>query len=486
MEESSLFFIQNLRDNPEALSYLRGRGLSEGSVQDFKIGFARESWRDLYQYLKTKGFSDPEIERAGLAKGSDKGMYDRFRSRIMFPIGDSSGRIIAFSGRIFGEEVPTLEGVGRPTENVGPKYLNSPDTPIFNKSLVLYGLDRAKDSIRKNNFSILVEGQMDLVLSHQAGFKNTIATSGTALSENTVSRENAVSNLGLVRRLSENIILAFDADKAGVSATARAGRIALSLGMDVKVANIKEGFDPADLISKEGVPAWREAIRESKHVILFILERILKEVADDERKAGRLIKEKLLPYVSAIPSSIEKVHFVKKISDASGIPEVALGEDLKRVNENLKFEKDEIQEAKEKHSSLFRKDYIERRLFGIIFWQRELPKPVVDVSGVLQKLGEFLNGGVDKILEKLGSSKEDLIYEAEVFYGGDVDLKKDLDELLSNFKEEYLKENLAEKMKELRLAEEGKDVSKSTEILKECQIISNKIQDLKNGRIKKL
>ena len=114
---------------------------------------------------------------------------------------------------------------------------------------MLYGIDKAKDSIRKNNFSILVEGQMDLILSHQAGYQNTVATSGTALSDSTVSKENVVSNLGLIRRLSANIVLAFDADKAGANATIRAGKIALSLGMDVKVVEMPEGVDPADLIS---------------------------------------------------------------------------------------------------------------------------------------------------------------------------------------------------------------------------------------------
>src|SRR3989344_5546489 len=124
----------------------------------------------------------------------------------MFPISDSSGRVIACSGRLFKDDGKSA------------KYLNSPETPIFSKSLVLYGLDKAKESIRKNNFSILVEGQMDLILSHQVGYKNTVATSGTALSDSTVSKENVVSNLGLLRRLSTNIVLAFDGDSAGLNA----------------------------------------------------------------------------------------------------------------------------------------------------------------------------------------------------------------------------------------------------------------------------
>ena len=310
MEESTKFFQKNLVENKEVLDYLKKRGLKDETIKEFRIGFVKLDWHILLFYLQEKGFSDTEIEKAGLIKkpislnldGTEKStssgeqkFYDRFRGRIMFPISDSSGRIIAFSDRLFvddGKSVPTPKGIGTPTLSkviVGAKYLNSPDTPIFSKSAVLYGLDKAKKSIRKNNFSILVEGQMDLILSHQAGFKNTIATSGTALSDSTISKENVVSNLGLLRRLSSNIVLAFDADRAGFNASARAAKIALSFGMDVKVVSIPEGVDPADLILKEGTDAWRKAIRSSKHIIEFFLERILKNYKEDTRKAGREI-----------------------------------------------------------------------------------------------------------------------------------------------------------------------------------------------------
>src|SRR3989338_9816751 len=183
MEEATEFFEGNLGENEQAQEYLKSRGLEDKTIKDFRIGYAILDCRKLYEYLRSKNFTDNEIEKAGLAKKTEKGMYDRFRGRIIFPISDSSGRVIAFSGRIFIDDEKSA------------KYLNSPDTPIFSKSMVLYGLDKGKASIRKNNFSILVEGQMDLVLSHQAGYKNTVATSGTALSDSTISKENVVSNL---------------------------------------------------------------------------------------------------------------------------------------------------------------------------------------------------------------------------------------------------------------------------------------------------
>ena len=320
--------------------------MNEKSIKDFRIGYAILDWRKLYDHLKSKNFTDYEIEKAGLTKAPEdksKGMYDRFRGRIMFPINDSSGRVIAFSGRILVDDGKSA------------KYLNSPETPIYNKSSVLFGIDKAKDYIRKNNFSILVEGQIDLVLSYQAGFKNTVASSGTAMADGVLSKENIINNLGLVNRLSKNIVLAYDTDKAGVNAANRFAKIALSLGMDVKVASMPEGIDPADLISKEGAETWKEAIRNSQHFISFMLDRIIKDANGDDRKArldsarqvGRGVQEKLLPFVNDLESSIEKSHFMTLISNKTGIAEKALMDDLKKVAVELKHETEEIKIAKE-------------------------------------------------------------------------------------------------------------------------------------------
>jgi DNA primase len=473
MEEATLFFENNLIKNGEVLQYLKNRGLNEKSIKDFRIGFIKNDWRLLYENLKNK-FSDSELEKAGLIKKTDKGYYDRFRGRIMFPIADSSGRVIAFSGRIFEESVPMPEGIGKPISQnaiIGSKYLNSPETPIFSKNAVLYGIDKAKDSIRKNNFSILVEGQMDLILSHQAGYRNTVATSGTALSDSTVSKENIVSNLGLIRRLSPNIVLAFDADKAGANATIRAGKIALSLGMDVKVVEMPEGVDPADLVSKNGTEAWKEAIKKSKHIIEFLLNKVLKNYERDARKAGREIKEKILPFINALPSSIERSYFIKLISDKSGIAESALVEDLKKVEFELKHEKEETKIAIENVEKQFKKDPIERRLLGIAFWQEGLKIRKIDPELIFKKLG--------KAREKYKDIKESLIYEAEELYSGNENLEKDVKEMFLNIEEEYLNEELAKYMMELQNL---KGKAEEMEIFKKINEISKRKEDIKNGR----
>ncbi len=481
METAALFFQMNLKDNQQVLDYIRGRGLTDETIKNFRIGFVKNDWRELYSHLVSKGWKDADIEKAGLAKKSDKPglgdslrFYDRFRGRIMFPIADSSGRVIAFSGRIFEDDGKSA------------KYLNSPDTPIFQKSMVLYGLDRAKESIRKNNFSILVEGQMDLVLSHQAGYKNTVATSGTALSDATVSKENLVSNLGLVRRLSTNIVIAFDADRAGFEASGRAARIALSLGMDVKVAKMPEGIDPADLISKTGPDAWRDAVKNSKHIIEFVLDKVMHTSAGDMRRAGRDIKEKVLPYVDALESAIEKAHFIKKISDASNIPEAALKDDLARVERESVREKKEVSNILEKEADTGRRGYIEHRLLGIILWQKSLETPRVDAAAMLERLGKILGSDAATVLAKVEDAKEDLIFEAEVFYGKDEKIDRDAEELLGNLEEEYAKEELLRKMQELNIVEATGDRTRVLGIVGEINELNKKIQDIKNSRSKKM
>lgn len=475
MEEATKFYENNLPKNQKILDYLKSRGLTDNSIADFKIGFAKDDWRELYNYLKSKNFSDKEIELAGLAKKPDdqnKAMYDRFRGRIMFPISDSSGRIIAFSGRLFVDDGKSA------------KYLNSPDTPIFKKSAVLYGIDKAKNHIRKNDFSIVVEGQFDLILSHQAGFKNTVATSGTALVGSERSENNVINSIGLIKRLSDNIIFIFDSDNAGDKASERVTPIALALfnDMNVKATQLPEGMDPADLISKRGSDAWREVIRNSKHIIEILVEKyILNSKNKDKLKTKIEISEKIVPYLNYIKNPIKRSHFMSFISDKSGI-----SEDIIKDIANSKLEKN-IGNIKtiENNEKAFRKDYIERRLLGIIFWQRTLKEQILDTENLLKEITDILKIKQDEFLEKNKNNKEDLIFEAEVFYAEDTDIEKDVKELLDNLAEEYLKEELAGKMQELRVYETGKEKDKSTQILKEINEINNKIQNIKNSRLKK-
>ena len=462
MEEATRYFENNLKENREVFEYLKSRGLQDKTIKDFRIGFAILDWRKLYDYLKSKNFTDSVIERAGLAKKPDnasKAMYDRFRGRIIFPISDSSGRIVAFSGRIFIDDGKSA------------KYLNSPETPIFSKSTILYGIDKAKSAIKKFDFSIVVEGQFDLILSHQAGYKNTVATSGTSLTQEDFIDGRKLNSFGMISRLSNNIIFVFDYDKAGFFASVRAAKIALDLDMNVKAIEMPKDMDPADLISKQGENAWREAIKAAKYLIQFLFEKYIpkSEKADSLTKKLEISKN-IIPVLNHIKNPITRAHFLSYISDKSGISE----DNIKDIaNSKLENNQESIVNI-ENNPRIFRKDYIERKLLGIALWQQTLSTSTVDFKIILEKLVEAF--------EKYKDIKEDLIFEAEVFYQNNENLEKSVEEMFLNLEEENINEEFGRKMLELKQASDDETGKK---ILQEINEINKRKEDIKNGRIKK-
>lgn len=432
LEEATKFFEVNFEINLSARAYLLDRGMTDASIKTFRIGFVKDEWRSLSDYLIGKGYKKEDIETVGLIKKNEGSFYDRFRSRIIFPISDSSGRVIAFSGRIFGRE-----------DDKEAKYLNSPDTPLFNKSNVLFGIDKAKSSIRTRGYSIVVEGQMDLILSHQIGFTNTVAVSGTAFTDSVVDNESKINNLGLIRRLSPNIIFAYDGDGAGVRATSRSAMIALSLDMQVKVAQLPEAKDPADII-KEDASQWKDIIKNAKDIITFHVERICNNT-NDIRMRGKQVREIIFPFLVMIKSSIDKSSYVSIIHSKTGIKADAIIEDFNLYERNYllnnKPEK-ENNDAKKKEI-ISRRDGLEKRLFGIIFWQ-EREGSDIDINKIYKELEERI-GGEDfaRIITAYEPFKEVLASEAEMWYGSRIkDLTRDLAEIMLNLEEEILNERL--------------------------------------------
>lgn len=480
MEEATIFFEKEYDKLKEAQDYVKSRGITQETRKDFRIGFAPEEWRSLYNHLKNKKYSDQEIEKAGLAKkpeGGDgqKAPYDRFRGRIMFPICDSSGRVIAFSGRILHDDGKSA------------KYINSPDTMLYNKSTVLYGIDKAKKDIRIKNYSILVEGQMDLVLSHQAGIRNTVAVSGTALSDVLMSRDNVVNNLGIVKRLSNNIILAFDSDEAGKKASMRSASIALSLGMDVKIARIEGGKDPADLV-RENPELWKNALRNSKPVVESFLDDVLSQKLDP-RKLPQALRDNVFPFIAPISGAMEKAHYIKLVSEKTGLKEDAVLADLKKVEASQKSEIQEVKALQSVKEALSRLDNIARKIFSLLFFLEK------------NKINNFDDADIEMSVKKIAGDerfaslkrqseirRDELLLEAEVSYGSgeagssEGKIKKDLDELLLNFEEDILKQEFAEAMAELSLSEKNKDEKKAMELLKKCQALNIRISQLSKKR----
>ncbi len=466
MEKAANFYQGKLAAGGEgnesraATDYLLGRGLKEKTIQDWRLGFAPSSWTDLLDHLKKNGFLEKEIEKAGLIKRGEKSFYDRFRGRIMFPIFDPSGRVIAFSGRLLKEEAEVA------------KYINSPETPLFNKSETLYGYDRAKNAIRELNYAVLVEGQMDLLAMHQAGLRNTIASSGTALTDR---------HLKLLKRSSENLLLCYDGDGAGMQAALRAWLVGLNLGMEIKVAHLPAGEDPASLIQKDS-ELMKECLKNSKHIINFYLDAILSQPKitepENRRKLIKQVEKELLPFVRSLTSNIDQRHFLTQISEKTSIPELALVDELNKISVE---EVEELATAKESAGTL---DFREKRLWGMIFWQESLKEKKLKTEEIQAKIKELWSIAEIERWQKLSDDqKSDLIFEAEIYYTNHTSLKDEALELLNYLYEDYLKNQFAKAMLDLRRAENDKKGEEVERLLNECQNLTLKLAELKKDPI---
>ncbi len=292
-----------------ARNYLAQRGVSEPVIATFQLGYAPESWEGVRQFLQTKGFSEEEIFRAGLTVKRERqaGSYDRFRNRIMFPVRDHLGRVVGFGGRAL-------------TDAQEPKYVNTPQTELYNKSALLYGLDRAKGAIKEQGNAVIVEGYMDVLASHQAGVANVVASSGTALTRD---------QLQLLARYTEKIALAFDMDVAGESASRRGIDLAWEQGFDVRVVVLPFGKDPDELIRKDAA-AWRTAVHDARPYMDYAFERVREreQLFSVEGKKGAA--KRLLPLIARLSDPIEQTHYLQKLSRLINVPEEVLRSAIKR------------------------------------------------------------------------------------------------------------------------------------------------------------
>lgn len=465
LELATFYFEKNLSTEKVPYDYLLHRGLTKDTISSWKLGYTYPEWRGLYEFLLSKKVTPATMEKVGLVKkkeGTTDSFYDTFRGRIIFPISDSSGRIVGFSGRILVDD------------GKSPKYLNSPETELFNKSEILYGLHKAKHVIRERDYSILVEGQMDLVMLHQAGFTNTVASSGTALTEGHLTR---------LARLSNRIIMAFDGDSAGISAVSRASKIALSLGMEVKVARMPAGKDPADL-AKDSPEVLTESIKQSTHVILFVLEQLLSSTTDRQIIARKVVSD-VLPFVSFIRSASEQAHFVAEISLRTRIKEEALWSDLRQVTLSSHGAVSHEQKL-EKKEQTDRRFVVARKIIGIMLWQKDAKEVQISHEHIEKDLVRILGPDDSKLfVERVSTNPEALLFETESYYNNRTTLASDVEDLLLTLEEEDLKGKLITAMSALHTAESLHDTEKSLTLLQECQRLSKRINEIKQTHEKK-
>lgn len=313
--------LQNINGNEREFvySYLKKRNIDEKIIQEFGIGYSLKRWDGLLNHFLEEGMFKPEaLERAGLLvkKEEEKdGYYDRFRGRLIFPIYNESGKVVAFGARKLYDD------------DLGGKYINSPETRLYSKSRVLYGLNFAKDNIRYSDSVILVEGYMDLISLHRHGIKNVVASSGTALTEEQVK---------LLSRYTKKVYVLFDSDTAGISAAKRGTEIILQGGLDLDVVTLPESEDPDSFIAKEGKQEFERYLKSGKSIIVFISELYEKEgkLSGVEGKT-EFIRE-IISFLSKIPDKLKRTLYIKELSSKYSLYESDLQEELDRALKNNK------------------------------------------------------------------------------------------------------------------------------------------------------
>ncbi|WP_300356846.1 DNA primase [Fusobacterium sp.] len=300
MNEAHRFFQDKIFENEGrvALDYLAGRGVTPKFIKENELGYAPNGWNDLYDYLVIKGFEKEDIIALGLVKDGDKGIYDAFRNRIMFPIYSPQGSIIAFGGR-------TLE-----TSKEVPKYINSPDTPIFKKGKNLYGIKEKGNILRKKNYTLLMEGYMDVLSAHLYGFDVALASLGTAFT---------LEQGQLLKRYTNNVILSLDMDKAGQMATEKTAFILKNLGFNIRVLNFQNAKDPDEFLKKYGKEEFLKSVKNSLEIFDFLYELYSKEYDLSNIMSKQKFIERFKEFFQNVESSLEKTLYLDKLSKAINI-----------------------------------------------------------------------------------------------------------------------------------------------------------------------
>jgi DNA primase len=296
----------------KGLDYLLGRGVSREAIVKFELGWAPEGWEGMLRFLvEKKGFKATEVEKSGLViTGKRGGYYDRFRGRVMFPLKNSRGEVVGFAGRV----------LPRANADEGAKYINTPETVLYHKSELLYGLEVTKEEIRRKNRVVVVEGELDMMSSWQVGVKEVVAIKGSALTEIQVKR---------LSRLAEKLILALDMDAAGDQAARRGWRVAEAAGMEVRVVRIPQGKDP-DEMARADAEGWRRVVDEAVEVYEFLVESALERYDKKTAFGKRKIAGELLPIWAGVGDEVAKAHWVKRLAGVLEIEEKAVWREIQK------------------------------------------------------------------------------------------------------------------------------------------------------------
>lgn len=463
-ELATKFFEKQLHESKfgkEAKKYLLNRGISEESIKKWRIGYSPDTWQGLSEFLNSRGYKREEIEKAGLGLASEYGsFYDRFRGRIIFPIFDLNSQVIGFGGRVFKEKDKAEIA----------KYVNTPNTLLYDKSQILYGLDKAKVEIRRKNNCILVEGYTDVILLSQNGFENVVATSGTALTP---------YQLKILKRYTENLFLGFDMDIAGDTATKRGIDLAQALGFNIKVIRLREGLDPADVVF-QNKKEWESALENAKSILDFYFESAFLNRDSKTVEGKKEISKILLPVIKRIPNAIERDFWIEELAKKLEIKEEAIIEEIKKLKieeQVYGLEPEEMVELSPKS----RKELLEERLLILIL---KSPQNINLITGnetiffLSLKSQEILNI-LQKKLEKIPLEIEEyfnyLSLKAEIEEIEEKEICLEIENCLKEIKKLTLKNQLNQISFEIKKAELEKDFKKIEKLTQEFSKLISQI-----------
>lgn len=462
------FFKNNLNSFESVKNYLSERGLKKETIEEFEIGAALNASDALMRHLLKSGFNIPDLEKSGLVFKTERGTYwDRFRNRIMFPLYNHFGKVVGFSGRV----MPGFENA-----DIG-KYINSPETPIFNKSKLLFGLHKTKNAIRDLKTAVLLEGQMDFLMAYQDGVKNVVATSGTALT---------IEHLKILKRLADTLILAFDNDEAGKLAAERSIDLAEANDFSVKVLDFDgTGFkDPADIVKNK--PGFLNSlISGAKEAMIFYFDRYLKFGQEKDIHLQKKNIRLILSKIKNISSGVVKNHWLKELSRLTNIEEKVLLEEMENLKQGVSVTKVGSAAEEEKRQNLSRIDLICQRIIGLALSKNKYLEILKNNQIYLPNLYRSLFiSSINKETANLSPQMKEIANVINLRSSlnieniDDNEIDMEFNDLLKQLKREYFKENqrfLAQKIKKAENEGNEEDLKKA---LKEFDIISKEMQKL--------
>lgn len=488
LELATKWYEKNLwegKGKEKILEYLRKRGLNDESIKKFRLGYAPDGWRNVLEFLMKKNYKIEDIAKTGLLVEKESGIgnqeprekhYDRFRDRIMFPIQDIMGRVVGYSAR-----------VAPGGDEKSAKYVNTPQTVLYDKSKILYGLNFAKVEIKKRDETILVEGNTDVIASHQAGFPNTVAVSGTALTEEQVK---------ILKRYAENIKMGFDMDAAGQAAARRSIKTCLENDLNVKIILLASGKDAAASL-EENPEIWRQAVESAKGVMEYYFEEVFSRYDAKQPSEKKKIAAELLNIVKDISNPVEQSHWLKVLAERIGTDERTLLGVLEKAKSKEKKYSETEKEGGEKRGE----SSLEKKIVGILLaFPDACRKELAKIHP-----GDFQKGKEKDIIEAIkrdetgfdfeklkalfsdyetGKFLQEAAFEAEVRFGGPAEREGDgrdrldpieeLRGLLARLREKNSREKVLGITRDIKAAEAAGDKAGARLLVEEFQKLIDK------------